>query len=162
MDERKRFQFSVWNLMLMVALWSVLFWNARQNVQGGAGVWIGAVVIGIAPAIGALLAGWKGMRKGFGWFLVVYVIGLAVVGIVWGLAFLIQAVSVGALAEPGPWSLCAAAVMVSVLPAVGAIVSWRRGSEFWFDTAVVLAILSVFLVFIGCVAVFAVRVTLHR
>src|SRR6478752_9180787 len=95
----KRFQFSIWNLMLMVLLWAVLFWNARQNVQGGPGVWIGAVVIGIAPAIGALVAGWKGMGQGLGWFLVVYVIGLAIVGIVWGLGFLIQAVSVGALAE---------------------------------------------------------------
>jgi hypothetical protein len=162
MSERRRFQFSIWNLMLMVLLWAVLFWNARQNVQGGPGVWIGAVVIGIAPAIGALVAGWKGMGQGLGWFLVVYVIGLAIVGIVWGLGFLIQAVSVGAVAEPGPWSLGAAAVMVSFLPAVGAIVSWRRGSEFWFDTAVVLAILSVFLVFIGCVAVFVLRVAFHR
>src|SRR5262245_57130787 len=162
MDERKRFQFSMWNLMLMVLLWAVLFWDARQDVHGGPGVWIGVLVVGIAPAIGTLVAGWKGMGQGFGWLFLVYVIGSASALSVWLLAGFIEADLDGAPELPHAWSLVAALMTVIGPLAVGAMVSWRRGSEFWLDTGVVLAVLSVLLVFMGCLAVFVVRVAFHR
>ena len=64
MDERKRFQFSVWNLMLMMVPLAVVFGLASQAPDKNWVVWLSAVVIGGGPAVGALVGGWKGMIRG--------------------------------------------------------------------------------------------------
>jgi lipase maturation factor len=67
LDGPRRFQFSVWNLMLMMVPLAVVFGLASQVAEKGWVVWLCAVVIGGALAVGALIGGWSGMRRGFSW-----------------------------------------------------------------------------------------------
>jgi hypothetical protein len=66
MVERKRFQFSVWNLMLMMVPLAVVFavWSVVARNQSGKGALALTTLVGVGGAIGALVGGWKGMRKG--------------------------------------------------------------------------------------------------
>lgn len=61
MTERKRFQFSIWNLMVMMVPLAVTFWLASLAREVGWAVWLVAIGVGIGPAVGALIGGWNGM-----------------------------------------------------------------------------------------------------
>jgi hypothetical protein len=60
----RRFQFSVWNLMLAMVPLAVVFGLASQVNAAGRMVWVVAALIAAGPAVGALIGGWKGMAGG--------------------------------------------------------------------------------------------------
>jgi len=88
MDARKRFQFSVGNLMLMMVPLAVVFAvvSVVMRTQAGQGALVLAVLVGLGGAIGALVGGGEGMRKGLlrglGLFIVVAAVNVVIVGIV--------------------------------------------------------------------------------
>lgn len=77
---RRRIQFSIWNLMLMMIPLAVVLGLASQSLEKSWMVWFSAVVVGGGPAVGALIGGWKGMIRGLlltiGWLLLPVVMGL--------------------------------------------------------------------------------------
>src|ERR1051326_2380200 len=105
MDGARRFQFSVWNLMLAMVPLAVVFWLARASGAGWV-VWLLALYVGCWPAVGALIGGWSGMGIGLAWLFVVslYVYVVAGVVIMWsGFAQVLGGGGGGPLGGGGVW-----------------------------------------------------------
>jgi len=62
MDERKRFQFSLWNLMLMTAVAAVV--SLAISLRREPRFVVGWMMIGVPAAIGALFGGGRGLVFG--------------------------------------------------------------------------------------------------
>jgi len=131
MDERKRFQFSVGNLMLSMVPLAVLFGLASRAGAVDVRVWIALLYVGLWPAAGALVDGWRGMLRGLGWF----VVGTVVVGVLLELIFMlslyIEAIAGVTPATPEGWSVAVAAVLLGVGPAIGAVRGGWRSAQVW-------------------------------
>src|SRR5262245_25414942 len=127
MDERKRFQFSVWNLMLAVVPLAVAFSLASLVRGAPLWVWVVAAVIGIGPAVGALVDGAKGMGRVVAWsaVVVVYSYAFLLVALVW--SYLVQAV-IGSEPRPRLWSVCVPFLAIMTGAAIGARREGRMGA----------------------------------
>lgn len=127
----RRIQFSIGNLMLMMVPLGVVFWFARQASEERWLVWLVALSIGIWPAIGALMGGWKGMGQGLVWFVRMYLVSAAIGGLVLLLAMCIQAVSGVDVSGPQVWSVGVAALLLGIGPAIGAARGAWPGVRIW-------------------------------
>jgi len=161
MDGQRRFQFSVGNLMLMMVPLAVVFGLASLNSGAGWGVWVVAVTVGVGPAVGALVDGWNGMVRGFGWFLMValHVYASAFMVMIWSCLFTVAA---GEGAEPQAWSVCGALLLVGAGPVIGGVKGGWKGAMKGFAVGMALMMAMFFVVLVGIVAVVLVREHLAR
>jgi hypothetical protein len=122
MDERTRFQFSIWNLMLSMVPLAVVFSLASLARDAGSWVWFAAVIVGVGPAVGALVGGLAGMGRVVFWTVLVAVWSPAVLF----LAYLVQPFISDELG-PQLWGVC-----VALSPVIGgAVIGARRGGRRW-------------------------------
>src|SRR5262245_11645071 len=161
MDERARFQYSVGSLMLSMVPLAVVFGLASLASRAGWMVWVLAVIVGIGPAVGALVGGWNGMGRGFGWFLIV---GLCV----YASAFMVMiwtyllAVAAGQGDGPRTWSVCGALVLGGAGPVIGGLKRGWKGVLNGLAVGMALMMAFFFVVLAVIVAVVLVREHLVR
>ncbi len=70
MNSPSKFQFPLWNILLMMIPLAVACWFENRALRGesiDSLVWwaVGLAIPGVSAGIGAVLGGWKGMWKGF-------------------------------------------------------------------------------------------------
>jgi hypothetical protein len=126
MDERKRLQFSVWNLMLMMVPLGVVFGLASQAGSLAPAVWILGLYVGCFAAVGALVGGLRGMLLGLGWFAVANIVLGAVLFLLSTLAIFVGAIAGVVRMSVEGWSI-GVAMCVAVAVIVLAMVRGFRG-----------------------------------
>lgn len=154
MDGRKRIQFSVGNLMLMMAPLGGVFAVVSQTSETSWGVWLCTALLGGALAVGALVSGWTGMGRVLLWLGVASLYAYVVAGVVIMWSGFAQAL-VGAAGRPlQMWSVCGALLLLGVGMVIGAR---KGGARRGVDMGVWLVIFSGLGVMVVCVATIWIR-----
>jgi hypothetical protein len=161
MDERRRFQFSIGNLMLAMVPLGVVFGIASLAREAGWAVWLVAISAGIGPAIGALVGGWDGMGRGFGWFLIASMCAYASAFMVMIWSCIFTVIFTGSM-HSQTWSVCAALLLVSAGPVIGGMKRGWKGVLNGLAVGMAVMMAMFFVVLVGIVAVVLVRERLLR
>lgn len=157
----KRFQFSVGNLMLSMVPLAVVFGLASLAREAGWAVWLVAISVGIGPAVGALVGGWDGMGRGFGWFLIVglCVYASAFMVMIWSC---VLAVIFTGSTSPQTGSVYGALLLVGAGPVIGGLKSGWKGVLKGLAVGMAVMMAMFFVVLVGIVAVVLAREYLGR
>jgi hypothetical protein len=156
MTERVRIQFSVWNLMLAVVPLAVAF-SLASLVRGAPWwVWVVAAVIGIGPAVGALVGGSNGMGRVVAWsaVVVVYSYVFLLLALIW--SCLVQAV-IGSKTGPQLWSVCVPLLAIMAASAIGARKDGRMGALRGLGMGVCLVVATIVVLFVVFMAMLLMR-----